>query len=279
MLFAQIRAASDPATQRRMLRATETGAWLTAMPDRLNGTELSAEEFRDSLRLRFGLTPLGLPDRCDGCGQRFSVGHALTCKKGGLVLLRHNDVAAEWHHLCAQALSPAAVSDEPLIHRCRDGNAGATVAGAEEPPELRGDVAVHGFWRRGTTAIFDIRVTDTGAPSYRGLDPHKVLAKHEKEKKDKYVEPCLARRRTFTPLVFSVDGLRGTEASSATKKLASRLSAKWKRTYGEVCGFVRSRLAFTLVRTTSLCLRGARDPTARATHATWDSGAGLALYQ
>ena len=195
------------------------------------------------------------------------------------MLLRHNDVAAEWHHLCAQALTPSAVSDEPLIHRGRDGNGRNNAAGAEEPPELRGDVAVHGFWRRGTTAIFDIRVTDTDAPSNRNQDPHKVLARHEKEKKDKYVEPCLARRRTFTPLVFSVDGLRGAEASAASKKLASRLSAKWKRAYSEVCGFVRSRLAITLVRTTRQGLRGARDPTARASHATWETGAGLALYQ
>ena len=125
----------------------------------------------------------------------------------------------------------------------------------------------------------DARVTDTDAPTYRGQDPHKVLAKHEKEKKDKYVEHCVARRCHFTPLVFSVDGLRGSEANAATKKLASRLAAKWKRTYSEVCGFVRSRLSITLVKTTSLCLRGARDPTARATHATWDSGVGLALYR
>ena len=277
-IFAQLLAAADTSTKRRMLRAKETGTWLTTMPNRLNATELSADEFRDSLRLRLGLAPLGLPDRCDGCGHRFSLGHAMTCKKGGLVLLRHNDVVAEWHHLCAQALSPAAVSDEPLIHSGRGGNAGAAPPGAEPPPELRGDIGVHGFWRRGATAIFDVRVTDTDAPYHRGQDPHKILAKHEKEKKDKYVDACLARRRTFTPLVFSVDGLRGTEASAATKKLASRLSAKWKRTYSEVCGFVRSRLSITLVRTTSMCLRGSRDPTARANHATWDTGVGLALY-
>jgi hypothetical protein len=185
----RISAASDPATQKRMLWAKETGAWLTTMPDRLNGTELSADEFQDSLRLRFGLVPLGLPDRCDGCGQRFTLGHAMSYKKGGLVLLRHNDVAAELHHLCAQALTPSAVSDEPLIHRGRNGNGRNNAEGAEEPPELRGDAAVHGFWRRGTTAIFDIRVTDTEAPSNRNQDPHKVLARHEKEKKDKYVEP------------------------------------------------------------------------------------------
>jgi hypothetical protein len=39
---------SDPATQKRMLRTKETGAWLTAMPDRLNGNELSADKSRDS---------------------------------------------------------------------------------------------------------------------------------------------------------------------------------------------------------------------------------------
>jgi hypothetical protein len=275
----RLSAAAPPSTQRRMLRAKETGMWLTATPNRLNGTELSADEFRDSLRLRLGLVPLALPARCDGCGQSFSVGHALTCKQGGLVLLRHNDVAAEWHRLCAQALTPAAVSDEPLIHTGRDSTVGAGATGTTPQPELRGDVAVHGFWRRGATAIFDIRVTDTDAPSYRGLPPKKILEKHEKEKKAKYLEPCLARRRHFTPLVFSVDGMRGAEAEAATKRLASRLASKWKRTYSEVCGFVRSRLALTLVRTTSLCLRGARDPSARASHATWDSGAGLALYR
>jgi hypothetical protein len=180
----------------------------------------------------------------------------MTCKKGGLVLLRHNDVVVKWHHLCAQTLSPAAVSDEPLIYSGQGGNAGAAPPGAEPPPELRGDIGFHGFWRHEATAIFDVRVADTDAPYHRGQDPHTILAKHEKEKKDKYVNACLAWRRTFTPLVFSVDELRGTEASTATKKLASRLSVKWKQTYSKVCGFVRSRLSITLVRTTSMCLRG-----------------------
>jgi hypothetical protein len=69
--------------------------------------------------------------------------------------------------------------------------------------------------------------------------------------------------------------------SAALKKLASRLLEKWKRkrAYSEVCGFVCSRLAITLVWTTSHCLHGARGPTAQASHATWESGAGLALYQ
>jgi hypothetical protein len=269
--------AARPNAVRRMKRARETGAWLTALPNAMNGTELSEVEFRDNLRLRFGLQPLALPTRCDGCDSKFTVDHAFSCKKGGLVLLRHNDVAAEWHTLCAAALTPSAVSDEPLILTGRD--AAAPSSSTDPPPDLRGDVAVHGFWKRGTTAIFDIRVTDTDAPSARSQDPAKILKRHEREKRDKYLDLCLVRRRHFTPLVFSVDGMRGTEAQAASKRLATHLSKKWKRTYSEVCGFVRSRLSMALARSASQCLRGSRDPSARKPSYHWDTGSGLGLYR
>jgi hypothetical protein len=88
-------AASSPATQKQMERARETGTWLTTMPNCLNGTVLSMDNFQDCLRLQLGLLPIGLPDGCNRYGQCFSLGHAMSCKKGGLVMLGHNDVAAE----------------------------------------------------------------------------------------------------------------------------------------------------------------------------------------
>jgi hypothetical protein len=273
-------ASSSLVERRRMERASETGAWLTVMPDRLNGTDLSADEFRDSLLLRFGLTPHSLPHRCEGCQQRFSVEHAMTCKKGGLVLLRHNDLSSEWQELCAQALSPSAVSDEPLIHNGQGQQEGGAGVGLTEPlPEIRGDVSAHGFWSRGTTAIFDIRVTDTECPSQRGQDSGAILKRHEAEKKRKYLAHCERQRKHFTPLVFSVDGMMGVECDAARKRLASRLSTKWKRTYSEVCGFVRSRLAIALVRSASRCLRWDRNPSIRQSQMPWDSGSGLSLYK
>jgi hypothetical protein len=277
--FTALMADQTPATKRQSTRAKSTGAWLTVMPDPLNGTDLSAEEFHDSVRLRYGLQPTALPNHCDGCSHKFSVEHALSCKVGGLVMLRHREVAREWQHLCTQALSSAAVTAEPHIFSGRGLAAGTQGLGTTTPPDSRGDVAAHGFWHRGMTTVFDIRITDTDAPSYRNQDPGKILASHEKEKKAKYLAPCLARRRHFTPLVFSVDGLRGAEATAASKKLAALLAAKWDRAYSEVCGYVRSRLAIALVRTTTMCLRGTRDPTARATHPMWDNSAGLGLYQ
>ena len=36
--------------------------------------------------------------------------------KGGLILHRNDYAAAEWGEMCARALKPLAVSDEPFIH-------------------------------------------------------------------------------------------------------------------------------------------------------------------
>ena len=144
--------------------------------------------------------------------------------------------------------------------------------------ELRGDIAVYSFWSRGTTAIFDVRVTDTDSKSYLATDPSKILSRMEKEKKDKYSDVCSENHLHFTPLVYSVDGLEGTKAKAARKRLASRLAAKWNRQYSQICGFVRSRLAFTLVRSTSRCLRGSRAPCQRVGSLEWLSGSGARLY-
>jgi hypothetical protein len=87
-----------------------------AMPNRWNGTEIPAEQFFDNVRLRINKKPLFMPDKCDGCGARMDVEHALSCKVGGLVHIRHDDVANEWGHLSGLAFSPSCVSHEPRIN-------------------------------------------------------------------------------------------------------------------------------------------------------------------
>ena len=51
----------------------------------------------------------------------------------------------------------------------------------------------------------------------RNKDLDKVLAKHEKEKKDKYLRKFHEERKDFTPMVYSVDGIAGREARHAEK--------------------------------------------------------------
>ena len=124
--------------------------------------------------------------------------------------------------------------------------------------------------------MFGLR-TRIAPPTYRGRSHQKILDSHEKEKKDKYLESWEHQRKSFTPLVFTIDGVRGTEAIAASKRLARILSGKWNKTYSKVCGYVNSPLSIALVRMSSRCICGSRNPIRRIHHPAWECGAGLAL--
>ena len=65
------------------------------------------------------------------------------------------------------------------------------------PEELRADVSPHGFWKRGTTAMFDIQIVNLDAGSYLRMTPEKALSQRRRMK-----------RRTCTfRLAWSVEGL------------------------------------------------------------------------
>ena len=145
--------------------------------------------------------------------------------------------------------------------------------------ELRGDVAVSGFWERGQQTIFDVTVSHVDAPSYGGRPAEKVLAERARAKRLKYESLCKETRRAFTPLTFGVDGTLGTSTVAALRRLASALAHRGGRTYSEMCGFVRSRLSLTLVRAAHTCLRGARDSYAKPKRPFFGSSAGYSLYR
>ena len=236
----------------------ETGAWLSAIPNRFDGTELSKEEFQDNLAIRYGLRPRGLPERCDGCNEPFSVEHGLSCKKGGFVGQRHDDVCKELAHLCSMALTASRVSSEPEIFYGRGLTAAKRGASEVLGDEARGDVGAHGFWKRGRTAIFDVQVCDTDAKCYGNRESKKVLESAARRKREKYEEACLERRRDFTPMLYSVDGMADKLARAAEKRIAGLLAAKWTRQYSQMACFVRTRMCLAVVRSNTLLLRGDR---------------------
>ena len=102
-----------------MQQAAKTGARLTVLRSTVNATELRTQDWCDTLFLRYGLEPLDLPTHSDGCEARFTISHALDCKKGGLVTARHNELRDGVEDLADKALSPAHVHENPLIYSGR----------------------------------------------------------------------------------------------------------------------------------------------------------------
>ncbi len=171
---------------------------------------------------------------------------------------RHDDVREELAHLCLMALMAARISSEPEIFYGRGLNAAQRKANEVLGDEARGDVGAHGFWKRGRTAIIDVQVCDTDAKSYGNRESKKVLEGAARRKKEKYEEACLERRRDFTPMIYSVDGMADKHARAAEKRIASLLAAKWARQYSQMACFVRTRMCLAIVQSNTLLLRGDR---------------------
>ena len=76
--------------------------------------------------------------------------------------------------------------------------------------------------------MFDIRSVNLNAGSYLLMMQEKALAKAEEEKKDLYIQACVECRRTFTPMVYSMDVIPGAEALVTQKILAALISYKLK---------------------------------------------------
>ena len=81
----------------------------------VNGTELGAQEWRDSLFLRYEPETPDLTKLCDCCNAAFSICHALDCKQGGLVTVGHNELCDRVADLDGKAFTSTHVRDKPPI--------------------------------------------------------------------------------------------------------------------------------------------------------------------
>eukprot|EP00957_Ditylum_brightwellii_P106906 8156289-Ditylum_brightwellii.AAC.1 len=100
----------------------------------------------------------------------------------------------------------------------------------------------------------------------------------EKAKKEKYLDACLERRRTFTPMVYLADGMLGDEAEAAEKRMAALLDISMQREYSKMCSYVRSRMALALARSNTMMLCRARDHEGRfGRQPVMEDGAGMAM--
>ena len=177
---------------------------MSALPLKEQGFTLNKSEFRDAIAIRYG-TPLSdLPSVCP-CGGRYDLDHALNCKRGGFVIMRHNNVRDFVANLLSQVCVD--VEKEPPLQPLT----GETIVGNPEEG-ARPDIRPRGFWRPAQNAFFDIRLTNINASSQRHLTVQQVFNKHEAEKKRAYNDRVMnIEHETFTPLVFSLNGVMSPE--------------------------------------------------------------------
>ena len=232
-------------------------SWLTSLPLQDEDRVLNKSEFRDALALRYGWKPKNLPQKC-ACGKDTSIAHALDCKLGGYVTMRHDQMRNTMARLMTKAGCKSVEIEQQLLP-----NEGEldNIKGVEKGDESRMDVTAVGFWGACQRAFFDIRVCDPFAPSYSQKPITSLLKSQEQEKKRKYNKRILEiEKSTFTPLVFTATGGCGRECDLVLKKLASMISAKTGNTFSSVMHYIRTEISFTLLRTCIISLRGWRRP-------------------
>ena len=145
----------EPNVLRAVQHSKEKGAsnWLSAIPLADQGFTLNKGEFRDAISLRYDKTLRGLPSKCS-CGQLYNVTHALNCKKGGFVIIRHNNIRDFEANLLRKVCND--VETEPKLQPL-SGEQTSGLTGDEARPDIR----ARGIWRPGQNGYFDVRIIIT----------------------------------------------------------------------------------------------------------------------
>ena len=247
----------DKKLGRILEQAQEKGAsnWLTCLPLQNLGFTMNKSEFRDSIRLRYGLQLDRLPSQCQ-CGHAYSVNHALNCHLGGFVIIRHNEVrdflAARINSVCkdVETEPPPQELNGEMFSRS------TTLTGENARPDIR----ARGFYRPGQHTFMDVRIVNPNSESYCDISTKKVCERAEKQKKTAYEDRIInIEHGSFIPLIFTVTGGMGPQAQTFFKLLCHKTAYKLKQNYSDVCSFMRCKLSFLLKRLSLLCIRGSRN--------------------
>ena len=239
-------------------QACDKGAscWLNALPIKEQNLHLIKEEFRDAISSRYNIPLKTLPTYC-ACGEKFNESHAMSCKKGGFVSNRHDNI----RDLLTICLNKVCTDVQVEPHLIPVSNDNFKYKTANVSKEARLDIKAKAFWRHGETAFFDVRVTHVNSIFYKNLKTEQIIYRHEDAKKREYLERVLeVDHGSFTTLIFGTNGGFGEECKRFLSTLTNKLSEKNNDTNGTVITWLRTRLSMEITRASLLCLRGSRTP-------------------
>ena len=235
-----------------LAREKGAGSWLTALPIQALGYVLNKQDFRDSICLRYGWKIPNTPLFCS-CSKRNDVDHALTCMVGGYVIMRHDRVRNMEASILKDVCKDVRLEPELLPVD------NAPIENASTAERARLDISAVGIWSPMERTFLDVRIFHPNSPSYKDKEIGQIYKQHEQEKKRKYNQRIVqVERATFTPLVFSTTGGMAPECARYHKKVAELIANKTKEEYSKVVNHIRTRVRFTLLKSTLLAIRGER---------------------
>lgn len=118
------------------------------------GPTLDKQQFRYSLRLRYNILLEDSSNHCT-CGDRLTVNHTLSYKKGNFFAQIHEGISNVLASLLSKVCKNVEVEPHllPIKNKVSDQRSTVTSPGA------RHDIKTGGFWTRGVAAFSDIYVT------------------------------------------------------------------------------------------------------------------------
>ena len=243
--------------KRAFVLASEKGSssWLSALPLRTMGYCLNKKDFRDSLLLRYNWP---IPDVCKhcACGNKNSVDHALTCKKGGYVTFRHDILVETEAEFLREAKCRNVYTEPSLLPTCEHLHPKGTITA----DGARLDIVATGLHGKNEKTFMDVRITHPNAPSNMSLPVDKLLLKNEAEKKTKYASRVInTERASFIPLVFTTSATTAPECDRFHKRVAELISNKRKEQYSKVLSYIRTRVSFAMLKSILVSIHGVRD--------------------
>ena len=121
------------------------------------------------------------------------------------------------------------------------------------------DISSRGLWSTFERTFFDVMVLHPNAPSYRTSDPGQLYQTMERKKMVKYNNRVLTvERGSFTPLIYTTFGGWGPQSTRYHKRLAEKIARKRNEDYRHVLSHMRTRVRFSLLRSTLVAIRGER---------------------
>ena len=160
----------------KQAKQKDASSWLISLED--HGFTLTKGEFRDALALRYNKPLYSLLSNCP-CGQKFNVTHALNCKKGGFVTMRHNNIRDFEANLIRIMQNDVEVESQLQQVENEHFN------GLKED-YARPDIRAKGVLRNAQNA-YDVRATNINSDSQKNMPVEKILSKHKQDMKRNYI--------------------------------------------------------------------------------------------